>query len=113
MNKKIKHFYVEYNEDGIISYDSFGVPVKNGYTFLQFPTLNVLRKFLEDHEFSGGNLVAQRCMRADVVRNLGQNFEVVCNVCIKSDAWGTVDPGDIDDAQIFSNRFDLEKYEER
>lgn len=30
-----KHFYVEYNYYGMISYNSFGGPGNNGYAFLQ------------------------------------------------------------------------------
>ena len=60
-----KHFYIEYNKYGMISYNSFGGPGKNGYVFLQFATLEKLNAFLEEHEFIGCNLVARRCKYAD------------------------------------------------
>lgn len=103
-----KHFYAEYNNYGMISYNSFGGPGKNGYIFLQFATLEELNAFLGKNEFSGCNLVARRCKYADVVKNVGKNFKVLYGVCIRSDTWGGVSLEDRYDAQAFSNVFDLE-----
>ena len=102
-----KHFYIEYNSYGMISYNSFGGPGKNGYTFLQFKTLERLNAFLEENAFSGCNLVARRCKYADVVKNVGKNFRRLYGVCVRSDPWGDVSLQDRYDAQVFSNAFDL------
>lgn len=102
-----KHFYVEYNNYGMISYNSFGGPGKNGYIFFQFKTLEQLNAFLEENEFNGCNLVARRCKYADVVKNVGKNFRILYGVCVRSDAWGNVSLQDRYDAQAFSNVFDL------
>lgn len=102
-----KHFYVEYNNYGMISYNSFCGPGKNGYIFLQFATLEQLDAFLEKNEFSGCNLVARRCKYSDVVKNVGKNFKILYGVCVRSDAWGGVSLEDRYDAQAFSNVFDL------
>ena len=105
-----KHFYVEYNSYGMISYNSFDGPGKNGYTFLQFRSLAALNNFLSENEFNGCNLVAKRCRYADVVHNLGKNFSVVGHVCVRVPVSG-IDPGDLEDAQTFNNAFSLDKYE--
>lgn len=101
----MRHFYAEYNSYGMISYSSFNGPGKNGYTFLQFDTLDALNNFLEENEFEGCNLVAQRCKRADVVRNLGEKFIVYNHVCIH---WAT--PWELENAQIVNESFNLDKY---
>lgn len=111
-----KHFYVEYNKYGMISYNSFDGPGKNGYVFLQFATLEKLNAFLEEHEFSGCNLVARRCKYADVVKNVGKNFRIVyvdknfkvlCGVCVRANAWGGVDLQDSCNANVVNNALDL------
>ena len=86
-----KHFYVEYNNYGMISYNSFGGPGNNGYAFLQFETLEELNEFLEENEFSDCNLVARRCKYADVVKNVGKNFRILYGVCVLANAGGDVD----------------------
>lgn len=98
-----KHFYVEYNSYGMIAYNSFGDPGKNGYIFLQFATLEQLNAFLEKNEFSGCNLVARRCKYADVVKNVGKNFKVLYGVCVRANTWGDVDLQDSYNAQVASN----------
>lgn len=111
-----KHFYIEYNKYGMISYNSFDGPGKNCYVFLQFATLEKLNAFLEEHEFSGYNLVARRCKYADVVKNVGKNFRIVyvdknfkvlCGVCVRANAWGGVDLQDSYNANVVNTALDL------
>ena len=102
-----KHFYVEYNNYGMISYNSFGGPGNNGYAFLQIETLKQLNAFLEENEFSGCNLVARRCKYADVVKNVGKNFRILCSVCVRADTWGNIDPVSRYKALAVSDAFDL------
>ena len=115
-----KHFYAKYNDYGMISYNSFGGPGKNGYTFLRFTTLEQLNAFLEENEFSGCNLVARRCKYADVVKNVGKNFriayvgknsKILYGVCVRENAWGGVDLQDSYNAQVVSTALDLKNKE--
>ena len=102
-----KHFYVEYNHYGMIAYNSFGGPGHNGYAFLQFETLEKLNAFLEENEFIDCNLVARRCKYADVVKNVGKNFRILCGVCVRADKWENIDPVSYYKALAVSDAFDL------
>lgn len=74
----MKHYYAEYSPYGVnTSYQSFGGPGNNGYTFRRFGTRKERWDWLDENEFDrAGNLVADECTRADVERNLGKDFEV-------------------------------------
>lgn len=95
----------------MISCNSFDGPEKNGHAFLQFATLEQLNAFLEKNAFSGCNLVARRCKYADVVKNVGKNFRILCGVCVRANAWGGVDLQDSYNAQVVSTALDLKNKE--
>lgn len=103
-----KHFYVEYNYYGMISYGSFCGPGNNGYAFLQFETLEQLNAFLTTNEFRDCNLVARRCKYADVVKNVGKNFKIIHGVCVRADTCGNIDTVSRYKALAVSDAFDLE-----
>lgn len=77
----MKHYYAEYNVYGIyVSYDSFGGPGRNGYTFLRFDTKEARDEWVLDNQYDRtGNIVAGECTRAIVERNLGKKFKVAAN----------------------------------
>ena len=65
------------------------------------------KAFLEKNEFIDCNLVARRCKYADVVKNVGKNFRILCGVCVRADKWGNIDPVSYYKALAVSDAFDL------